>query len=129
MATKVENITIDQFIEHIKTMTALQLKELVSAIETEFGVTAVAATAAAAPVQEVAEVAKNVSIYLKAAGDSKVSVIKAIKEITGSDLVTSKKLVDASAEKPQIIKENVDAATLADIEAKIKAAGGEVEVK
>lgn len=130
MSNKVENLTNDQIIEHIKTMTALQLKDLVSAIETTFGVTAVvSASAAPTAAIETEEKAKTASLFLTNAGASKVAVIKAVKEVLGIELMAAKKIVDNCAETPQLIKDNLDAGSLADIEAKLKAAGATVEVK
>lgn len=125
-----ENITNKQFIDQIKTMTALQLKDLVSAIEEAFGVTAAVATAAA-PVQETEAKPTTVSLSLKVVGDNKVAVIKAVKAILGADtsLIAAKKIVDAVATGPQKILENIDAAKASEFEAVLKEAGALAEVK
>lgn len=127
-----EKLTNAEIIKHIKTMTALELKELVSAIETEFGVTAAAAVAAA-PAAGTADAGQEEkqasSIYLKEVGAAKVAVIKLMKEKLGMDLMSAKKVTDAVAEKPQLIKENASSAELKDLEEAFKAAGAVVEIK
>lgn len=126
-----ENLTIDQIIEQIKTMTALQLKELVSAIEEAFGVTAatVVAQGPAAATSEASEGKQASSIYLKEVGAAKVQVIKLMKEKLGMDLMTAKKLTDAVAEKPQLLKDNLSPDELKDLEEEFKKLGAVVEVK
>lgn len=125
-----ENITNKQIIEHVKNMTALQLKELVELIEKTFGVVAAVAAAPSAT-QEVAAVASTVSVILKEIGDNKVAVIKAVKAMLGAEatLITAKKMVDAVATGPQKILENIDLAKATEREAELKAAGAIVEVK
>lgn len=125
-----ENITTKQFIEHIKTMTALQLKDLVSAIEEAFGVTAAVATAPAA-VQEVEAKPTTVSLILKVVGDNKLGVIKAVKAILGADtsLIAAKKVVDAVTTGPQKLLENIDAAKATEFEGLLKEVGALAEVK
>lgn len=125
-----ENITTKQFIERIKTMTALQLKDLVSAIEEAFGVTAAVATAPAA-VQEVEAKPTAVSLILKVVGDNKLGVIKAVKTILGADtsLIAAKKVVDGVATGPQKLLENIDATKAAEFEGLLKEAGALAEVK
>lgn len=125
-----ENITTKQFIEHIKTMTALQLKDLVSAIEESFGVTAAVATAPAT-VQEVEAKPTTVSLILKVVGDNKLGVIKAVKAILGADtsLIAAKKVVDAVTTGPQKLLENIDAAKATEFEGLLKEVGALAEVK
>lgn len=125
-----ENITNKQIIEHVKTMTAVQLKELVELIEKTFGVTAAVASAPATIKEESAK-PSTVSVILKEVGDKKVDVIKAVKAIVGGtmSLIDAKKIVDAVAKSPQKILENIDTAKAAECEAALKAAGGIVEVK
>ena len=118
---------IVKFVEEIKTLTVLELAELVSAIEEEFGVTAAAPVAvvagAAAPA---AEEKTEFDVVLVEAGASKMGVIKVVKELTGLGLKESKELVDNA---PKTLKE---AASKADAEAmkeKLEAAGAKVELK
>ncbi|MBE4704436.1 50S ribosomal protein L7/L12 [Spiroplasma platyhelix] len=126
-----ENLTNDQIIEHIKTMTALQLKELVSAIEETFGVTA--AVAVQGPVatgaSEASEAKQASAIYLKEVGAAKVQVIKLMKEKLGMDLMSAKKMTDAVAEKPQLLKDNVSPDELKELEEEFKKLGAIVEIK
>lgn len=127
-----ENLTNDQIIEHIKTMTALQLKELVSAIEEAFGVTAAAVVAqgpATSAASEATEGKQASAIYLKEVGAAKVQVIKLMKEKLGMDLMTAKKLTDAVAEKPQLLKDNLSPDELKDLEEEFKKLGAVVEIK
>lgn len=125
-----ENITNKQIIEHVKTMTAVQLKELVELIETTFGVTAAVASAPAAAKEEATK-PSTVSVILKEVGDKKVDVIKAVKAIVGGtmSLIDAKKMVDAVATGPQKILENIDTEKATEHEATLKAVGAIVEVK
>ncbi|WP_339038709.1 50S ribosomal protein L7/L12 [Spiroplasma endosymbiont of Andrena trimmerana] len=125
-----ENITNKQIIEHVKTMTAVQLKELVELIETTFGVTAAVASAPPAAKEEATK-PSTVSVILKEVGDKKVDVIKAVKAIVGGtmSLMDAKKMVDAVATGPQKILENIDTAKATEHEATLKAVGAIVEVK
>ena len=120
------NEKIVKFIEDIKTLTVLELAELVSAIEEEFGVTAAAPVAVVAGGAVAVEEKTEFDVILVEAGASKMGVIKVVKEITGLGLKESKEVVD-NAPKP--IKEAVDKATAEDIKAKLEAAGAKVEVK
>ncbi len=118
---------ITSMVEEIKTLTVLELAELVKAIEEEFGVTAAApvvvAGGAAAPAEEEKT---EFDVILKSAGASKMGVIKVVKEITGLGLKESKELVDNA---PKTVKEQASKADAEDIKAKLEAAGAEVELK
>ena len=126
-----ENITNKQIIEHIKTMTAVQLKELVELIETTFGVTSAVVSAPPAAKKEEETKPSTVSLFLKEIGDKKVDVIKAVKTIVGGtmSLMDAKKIVDAVTTGPQKILENIDTTKATEYEAVLKAAGAIVEVK
>jgi large subunit ribosomal protein L7/L12 len=121
-----------QIIEMVKSMTVLELSELVKALETEFGVTAAAPTAAmpqagaAAPVAEVVEEQTEFTVILAAAGDKKINVIKVVREVTGLGLVEAKALVDGA---PKPVKENISKEDAAKIKAKLVEAGATVEIK
>ena len=121
---------IVKFVEEIKTLTVLELNELVKAIEEEFGVTAAAPVAvAAAPAEGGAAAQEEKSewtVILKAAGASKMNVIKLVKEIAGLGLMEAKALVDGA---PKAVKENVSKDVADDIAKKLTEAGAEVEVK
>ena len=118
-----------QILELVKGLTILELADLVKALEEEFGVSAapVAAVAApgaaaAAPVEEKTEF----DVVLKAAGASKLNVIKAVREITGLGLKEAKDLVEGA---PKTVKEAVAKEEADKIAEQLKAAGAEVEVK
>jgi len=118
-----------QILEIVKGLTILELADLVKALEEEFGVSAapvaVAAApgaAAAAPVEEKTEF----DVVLKAAGASKLNVIKVVREITGLGLKDAKDLVEAA---PKTVKEAIAKDEAEKIAEQLKAAGAEVEVK
>ena len=119
---------ITKFVEEIKTLTVLELSELVKAIEEEFGVSAaapvmMAGPAAAAPA---AEEKTEFDVVLAEAGASKMGVIKLVKEITGLGLKEAKALVD---EAPKTVKEGVSKDDAESMKAKLTEAGAEVEIK
>ena len=118
-----------QILDAIKELTILELADLVKAIEEEFGVSAapvaVAAVGAAAPAAA-AEEKTEFDVVLKAFGAKKLDVIKAIREITGLGLKEAKEMVEGA---PKTVKEGVSKEEAASIEAKLKEAGAEVEVK
>ena len=117
-----------QILEIVKGLTILELADLVKALEEEFGVSAApvaaapVAGAAAAPVEEKTEF----DVVLKAAGASKLNVIKVVRELTGLGLKDAKDLVEAA---PKTIKEAVSKDEAEKIAEQLKAAGAEVEVK
>ncbi|MBQ7071569.1 MAG: 50S ribosomal protein L7/L12 [Ruminococcus sp.] len=119
---------ITKFVEDIKTLSVLELSELVDAIQEEFGVTAAIAAgpAAGAGAGAAAEEKTEFDVVLASFGDSKMPVIKAVKEITGLGLKESKELVEAA---PKAIKEGVAKAEAEEIKAKLEAAGATVELK
>jgi len=96
---------ITAIIEELKTLTVLELSELVKAVEEEFGVSAAAAVAVAAPAAggaAAAEEKTEFDVILKEAGAEKIKVIKAVREITGLGLAEAKALVDGA---PKTLKE------------------------
>ncbi len=120
---------IQKFIEEIKTMTVMELNELVKAIENEFGVSAAAtavvagpAAAAAAPVEEKTEF----DVVLKEIGANKIAVIKAVRELTGLGLVEAKNLVEGA---PSTVKEAQPKEIADQMVAKLKEAGATAELK
>ena len=118
---------ITNIIEEVKAMSVLELKELVDAIQEEFGVTAAIAAAPAAGGAGAAEAEKTeFDVVLASFGDAKMGVIKAVKEITGLGLKEAKELVESA---PKAIKEGVSKADAEDIKAKLEAAGATVELK
>jgi len=118
----------EQIIEAIKSMTVLELNDLVKAIEEEFGVTAAAPVAVMAGGAAAAEVAEQTEfdVILLEAGASKINVIKAVREITGLGLKEAKDLVDGA---PKPIKEKVAKEEADSVKAKLEEAGAKVEVK
>ena len=120
---------ITNMIEEIKTLTVLELNELVKALEEEFGVSAaaqVAVVAGAAEAAPAAEEKTDASVIIKEVGANKMAVIKAVKEITGLGLKESKEIVDAA---PKAVKENVPYADAEAMKATLEAAGAVVELK
>ena len=122
-------LTNEEIIAALKEMTVVELNELVKAVEAEFGVTAAAPVAAAAPAEEEEGPAAGpteVSLFIKSAGQSKVQVIKAVQAITGLGLMEAKKLVDVL---PATIKEKISPVEAEEHKKALVAAGAEVEVK
>ena len=118
---------ITNIVEEVKTLSVLELAELVKAIEEEFGVTAAAPVAVVAGPAAAAEEEKTeFDVVLKSAGASNMGVIKVVKEITGLGLKEAKELVDNA---PKTIKEQASKSDAEDIKAKLEAAGAEVELK
>lgn len=115
---------IMKFVEDIKTLSVLELAELVDAIQEEFGVTAAVAAAPAAG--GAAEEKTEFDVVLASFGDAKMAVIKAVKEITGLGLKESKELVEGA---PKAVKEGVSKADAEEIKAKLEDAGATVELK
>ena len=122
-------LTKEEIIASLKEMTVLELNELVKAVEEEFGVTAAApvAVAAAAPAEEESKAGPSeVNLVLKAVGQTKVAVIKAVQAITGLGLMDAKKLVDGA---PCNIKEHISPVEAEEHKKALVAAGAEVEIK
>ncbi|GKW47655.1 MULTISPECIES: 50S ribosomal protein L7/L12 [unclassified Planococcus (in: firmicutes)] len=119
-------MTQEQILDAIKEMTVLQLNDLVKAIEDEFGVTAAAPVAAAAAGGAAAEEQTEFDVILASAGDQKIKVIKAVREVTGLGLKEAKALVD---EAPKALKEGVSKEEAEEIKAKVEEVGASVEVK
>ncbi len=119
---------IVKFVEEIKTLTVLELADLVKAIEEEFGVSAAAPVMMAGPVAgaAAAEEKTEFDVILTSAGAAKMAVIKAVKDLTGLGLKEAKELVD-NAPKP--VKEGVSKADAEELKAKLEEAGAQVEVK
>jgi len=126
-------ITPKDFVEALKGWTVLDVVEAVKAIEDEFGIKAAAAVAApaaaataAAPVEEPEEEQSEFTITLTAVGESKINVIKAVREVTQLGLREAKDLVDAA---PKPVLENVSKEDAEGAAAKLREAGATVEVK
>ena len=119
---------ITAIIEELKTLTVLELSDLVHAVEDEFGVSAAAAVAVAGPAagEAAAEEKSDFDVVLKSAGSSKNNVIKAVREITGLGLKEAKALVDGA---PKTVKEAVAKDDAEAMKTKLEEAGAEVELK
>ena len=118
---------INAMIEEVKSLTVLELAELVHALEETFGVSA-AAAAVAAPAAGAAEVEEKTEfdVVLKEIGAEKIKVIKVVREITGLGLKEAKELVDNA---PKTVKEGLSKAEAEEMKAKLEEAGAKVELK
>ena len=120
-------LTQEEILAYLDEATILELNELVKAIEEKYGVSAAAPVAVAtAPAEAVQEGPTSVTVVLSAIGDSKVAVIKAVREITGLGLVDAKKLVDGV---PAEIKKDVSMDEAEKIKETLTGAGATVEFK
>ena len=121
---------VTKLIEDVKSLTVLELSELVKALEEEFGVSAAAPVAvAAAPAAggaAAAEEKTEFDVVLKSGGENKIKVVKAVKDITGLGLKEAKAIVD---EAPKPLKEKVSKEVAEDIKKQLTELGAEVEVK
>ena len=120
---------ITAMIEELKTLTVLELSELVKAVEEEFGVSAAAAVAVAAPAAggaAAAEEKTEFDVILKEAGAEKIKVIKVVREITGLGLADAKAVVDGA---PKTLKEAASKEDAEAIKAKLAEVGATVELK
>ena len=125
-------IAVEDFIQKIDGMSVLELNNLVKALEEHYGVSAAAAAApmaaaggaavAAAPVEEQTEF----EVILASAGDKKINVIKAVREVTSLGLKEAKDLVEGA---PQKIKEGVSKAEAESIKKKFEEQGAQVQIK
>ena len=126
---KMAKLTTAEFIEAIKELSVLELNELVKACEEEFGVSAAAGVvvaAAGAGEAAAAEEKDSFDVELTSAGDSKVKVIKVVREVTGLGLKEAKDLVDSA---PKVIKEGVSKAEADELKAKLEEQGASVTLK
>ena len=118
--------TKEEFIEGLKEMSILEVKELVDAMKEEFGVDPSAVAVATAPAAAAAdEGPSTVTVTLTSAGPNKLPVIKLIKEVTGLGLKEAKDLADNGG----AIKENIPSSEADELKAKLEEAGASVEVK
>ena len=121
-------MTTQEFIDAIKSMTVLELNDLVKACEEEFGVSAAAGVvvAAAGPAAAAEEEKTDFNVELTEAGAEKVKVIKVVREITGLGLKEAKDLVDGA---PKMLKEAASKEEANDIKAKLEEVGAKVTLK
>ena len=114
-------------VKELKTLSVLELSELVHAVEDEFGVSAAAAVVAGPAVAgPAAEEKTEFDVILAGAGDQKIKVVKAVKDITGLGLAEAKALVDGA---PKAIKEAISKDEAEEIKAKLEEVGAQVEIK
>ena len=121
-----------EIVEKIEKMSVLELNELVKILEEKFGVSgapmmmAAPATGAAGAGEAAAEEKDSFNVILKAAGDQKIQVIKAIREAVGLGLKEAKDLVDAA---PKTVKEGLKKTEAEELKKKLEEAGATVELK
>ena len=122
-------MTTQEFIDAIKAMSVMELNDLVKACEEEFGVSAAAGVvvaAAGAGEAAAAEEKDSFDVELTSAGDSKVKVIKVVREVTGLGLKEAKDLVDSA---PKVIKEGISKAEAEELKKKLEEQGASVTLK
>ena len=121
---------ITNILEEIKSLTILELADLVKAVEEEFGVSAAApvgvAVAAAGAAAPAAEEKTEFDVVLKSFGAKKLDVIKAVREITGLGLKEAKEMVEGA---PKTVKEGVSKDEAETVKKALEAAGATVELK
>ena len=121
------SLTNEQIIEAIGQKTVLEVVELIKAMEEKFGVTAAAATVAAAgPAAAAVEEQTEFNVVLADAGEKKVNVIKAVRELTGLGLKEAKAVVDSA---PGMVKEGVSKDEAEAAKKALEEAGAKVELK
>ena len=121
---------LEKLVEELSALTVLEAAQLIKLLEDKWGVSAAApvaaAAAAGAAAAPAAEVKDEFSVVLAAAGDKKINVIKAVREITGLGLKEAKDLVEGA---PKAVKEGVPKADAEKLKAKLEAEGAKVELK
>ena len=120
------SLTNEQIIEAIGQKTVLEVVELIKAMEETFGVTAAVAAAGPAAAAAVVEEQTEFNVVLVEAGEKKVNVIKAVRELTGLGLKEAKEKVDTA---PQVIAEGLSKEAAEDAKKKLEEAGAKVELK
>jgi len=113
-------------VEKIETMSVLELHELVKVLEEKFGVSATAVAAAAPAAAAAGDVKDSFNVELSASGDTKIAVIKVVKEALALGLKEAKDLVDAA---PSMLKEGMKKAEAEDLKKKLEEAGAKVTLK
>ncbi len=122
-------VDLKEFANQLVNLTVKEVNELASILKEEHGIEpAAAAAVAAAPVAAAAaaEAQSEFDVILKSAGQSKLNVVKVVKDLTGLGLKEAKDLVDAA---PKAIKEKVSQAEANELKAKLEEAGAEIELK
>lgn len=119
-------LTKEDIINAVADMTVMEVAELIEAMEEKFGVSAAAAVAAGPAAAEAVEEQTEFDIVLTAAGDKKVNVIKAVRELTGLGLKEAKEMVDGA---PSTVKEGASKDEAEEAKKKLEEAGASVELK
>lgn len=123
-------LTKEELIEHIKSMTVMELADLVKALEEEFGVSAAAAAVAPAAVADdggaPAEEQTEFNVVLEAIGEKKIEVIKVVRAVTGLGLKEAKAVVDGA---PGNVKEGVSKDEAEEVKGKLETAGATVKLQ
>ncbi|MDE6034511.1 MAG: 50S ribosomal protein L7/L12 [Ruminococcus sp.] len=117
---------ITNIVEEVKTLSVLELKELVDAIQEEFGVTAMMSVAPSTDTGTKEDAKTEFDVVLTSFGDAKMAVIKVAKEVLGLGLKEAKAKVE---EAPVTIKEGVSEAEANEVKEKFEAAGASIEIK
>ena len=120
------SLTNEQIIDAIGEKSVLEIVELIKAMEEKFGVSAAAASAGPAAAAAVVEEQTEFNVVLVEAGEKKVNVIKAVRELTGLGLKEAKEKVDGA---PQVVAEGVSKEAAEDAKKKLEEAGAKVELK
>lgn len=118
-------MTQDEIIAEIEKMTVMELNTLVKAIEEKWGVSATAVATAGPAAGPAEEQSSTVTVKLAASGETKIAVIKVVKEVLALGLKEAKDLVDAA---PSVLKEGMKREEAEEFKKKIEAAGGKVEL-
>lgn len=119
-------LTKQAFVDALKEMTLLEIKDLIDGLKEEFGIDPTAVAVAAAPAAEAAEEKTEFDVILKAHGDKKIEVIKVVRGLTGLGLVEAKGLVETA---DAVIKEGVKKEEAEAVKEQLVAAGATVEIK
>jgi len=120
------NTNLEDIISKVESLTVVELAELVKKMEEKFGISAAAAAPAAGAGAAPAEEKTAFNVVLKAAGASKLNVIKVVREVTALGLKEAKDLVDGA---PKTVKENVKKEEAAEMKKKLEEAGATVEIQ
>jgi large subunit ribosomal protein L7/L12 len=117
---------LNQIVETLSKLSVMEAAELSKMLEEKWGVSAAAPVAAAAAAGPAADAQTEFTVHLVAAGEKKIDVIKAVREITGLGLKEAKDMVDGA---PQVVKEAVAKKDAEEMKKKLEAAGAKVELK
>lgn len=117
---------LEDIISKIETLSAVELAELVHKLEEKFGISAAAPVAAAGAAVAAEDEKSSFNVLLKSSGESKLNVIKVVREVTALGLKEAKDLVDAA---PKVVKEGLKKEEAEEVKKKLEAAGATVELQ